>query len=124
MKEFKNEAEVESEANSTHKNLIIFEGTVYDVADYVSQHPGGSEKILDLVGKSIDAEFEEAEHSTAARKIFNDLTKVGYMEGTQKKEDVSNSVAGLDGFKLEANVNFNYNEGFLKQLWKKDFTFD
>jgi len=36
MKEFKNEAEVEAEAKSTQKNLIIFEGTVYDVADYVT----------------------------------------------------------------------------------------
>lgn len=98
MKEFKNEAEVEAEAKSTQKNLIIFEGTVYDVADYVTQHPGGTEKITDLIGKSIDTEFEEAEHSTAARRIFNDLLKVGYMAGTQKKDAVKSSVAGLDGY--------------------------
>jgi len=51
-----------------------------------------------LIGKSIDTEFEEAEHSTAARRIFNDLLKVGYMAGTQKKDAVKSSVAGLDGY--------------------------
>ena len=53
--------------------MIIFEGVVYDVKDYMPEHPGGSSYIENLLGKSIDQDFEEAEHTKFARKIFNDL---------------------------------------------------
>jgi len=54
---------------------------VYDIGDYMGQHPGGSNLIEKLLGKSIDEPFEEAEHTRAARLIFRDLEKVGYIAG-------------------------------------------
>ncbi len=42
-------------------------------------HPGGADKILEYLGKSIDQPFEEAEHTASARFIFRDLPKVGYV---------------------------------------------
>ena len=37
------------------------------------EHPGGADYIGNLLGKNIDDDFEEAEHTKFARKIFNDL---------------------------------------------------
>ena len=47
------------------------------------EHPGGGELIANLLGKNIDEEFEEAEHTKTARKLFNDLKVVGRMASSQ-----------------------------------------
>lgn len=63
--EFKNEAAVyefyqqDKEANQ----VVIFEGTVYNVKDYLPDHPGGGDLIKALLGKNIEADFEEREHT-------------------------------------------------------------
>ena len=58
--------------------------------DYKDQHPGGDNLIGDLLGKSIDEDFEEAEHTKSARKIFLDLPIIGHMKGSAAdgKEDL------------------------------------
>ena len=38
---------------------VIFEGDVYDVAEYLPLHPGGSDMIEPYIGKCIDEPFEE-----------------------------------------------------------------
>lgn len=50
---------------------------MYDVGSYIGTHPGGADKIEEHLGKSIDEEFEKAEHTKSARLIFRDLEKVG-----------------------------------------------
>ena len=43
-------------------------------------HPGGPDYIGNLLGKCIDQDFEDAEHTKFARKIFRDtLPKRGKM---------------------------------------------
>ncbi len=42
---------------------VVFQGVVYDVADYLPAHPGGSTIIEPFLGKSIDDPFEEQEHT-------------------------------------------------------------
>lgn len=59
---------------------MIFEGWVYDVENYMPHHPGGSDVIEPLVGKSIDDAFEEQGHSKAAKNIMYNLPKVGKVE--------------------------------------------
>ena len=46
---------------------MIFEGSVYDITDYVPLHPGGSDVFGPYFGKSIDEPFEEQMHTKAAR---------------------------------------------------------
>ena len=82
MRDFKNEAEVEAYYKETGHKVVIFEGTVYDVTEYIGTHPGGPDKIEEFLGKCIDEPFEEAEHTKSARLIFRDLEKVGIIEGT------------------------------------------
>ena len=43
------------------------------------EHPGGEEYIFKNLGKCIDEDFEEADHSKKARKILQDLPLVGKM---------------------------------------------
>lgn len=60
---------------------------MYDVAEYIDQHPGGSELIENEYGKNIDEPFEEAEHTKSARNIFRDLPIIGKM----KESDTSST---------------------------------
>lgn len=82
IKAFKNEAEVEAYQKESGKQIIIFEGSVYDVKEYMPTHPGGGDLIQNLIGKSIDEEFEDAGHTKSARNIFRDLNKIGHVETT------------------------------------------
>mmetsp|Transcript_44939 Transcript_44939/g.66114 ORF Transcript_44939/g.66114 Transcript_44939/m.66114 type:complete len:134 (-) Transcript_44939:359-760(-) len=52
---------------------------VYDVTQYLDDHPGGAEVLLDLAGKDADEFFEDIGHSQDAR---NELAK--YEIGTLK----------------------------------------
>jgi cytochrome b involved in lipid metabolism len=36
---------------------VIFEGTVYDIAEYKENHPGGAGPIYEFYGKNIDEAF-------------------------------------------------------------------
>lgn len=81
---FKNEHHVlEYSQNQTNLKLVIFEGSVYDVADYLQLHPGGSDMIEPYLGKSIDEPFEENEHTKTARNQFNSLPKIGQIASTK-----------------------------------------
>lgn len=62
-----------------NNKVIIFEGNVYNIKEYAPNHPGGDHYLLDRVGKVIDQDFEEAEHTKSARKTFKDLPLVGYL---------------------------------------------
>lgn len=59
---------------------------VYDVKDYMANHPGGLDYINDLLGKSIDKEFEEAEHTKFAKNIFKKLPIRGYMASSKTQK--------------------------------------
>ena len=55
MKMFKEDEE--------NNQIIIFEGIVYNVKDYLPNHPGGDGEILPYLGMNIEEPFEEAEHT-------------------------------------------------------------
>ena len=50
---------------------------MYDVKEYMPDHPGGGDLIGEHLGKNIDEPFEEAEHSKSAKKMFKDFKVVG-----------------------------------------------
>lgn len=45
---------------------IIIKGKVYDVTDYLDDHPGGVEIITDLAGQDSTEDFEDVGHSEEA----------------------------------------------------------
>lgn len=85
---FGSESEVADFYNRDQENhkVVIFEGVVYDVKEYMPRHPGGEEYLSKNLGKNIDEDFEEAEHTKSARRIFKDLPLIGYMKGHEPAE--------------------------------------
>lgn len=115
---FENEAQVLEFYNQDKEQnqVIIFENTVYNVKEYMGQHPGGGDQIFKLIGRRIDEDFEDAEHSKSARKIFKDLPIVGKIEtaGQEKSEKVKGfeGMGGLES-KVSEKINFDYNKGII-----------
>lgn len=79
------------EADKEINKIVIFEGTVYNVSEYMPNHPGGEEYLQKNLGKNIDEDFEEAEHTKSARKIFIDLPVVGKMANNTESDDCKTS---------------------------------
>lgn len=52
---------------------IVISGKVYDVTQYLDEHPGGGDLILAVGGKDATADFEDAGHTTRARSALDDL---------------------------------------------------
>jgi len=123
---FENEEQVYNLYKNEGRKVVIYQGLVYDVAGYMSTHPGGEDLIANELGKNIDVPFEEAEHTKSAKNIFKDLEVVGRMKDSiSDKETASNSsvndmaadTSGIDGFKLQSKFNFDYNKGLFWQIW-------
>ena len=58
--------------NTAQDCWIIINGSVYDITNFVEEHPGGPEILLETAGKDGSADFEEIGHSLATR---NDMAK-------------------------------------------------
>ena len=129
---FESEEEVYDLYKNEGKKVVLYQGVVYEVGEYMVTHPGGQEFIENELGTNIDVKFEEAEHTKAAKNIFKDLEVVGKLKnsdetsttssderrdsstGNVKKSNVtSNGASHLDGDKLQSTRDFNYNKG----LW-------
>ena len=85
--EFANEAAVLTHYKKDQENnkVIIFEGVVYDVKAYMPDHPGGGDLIGEHLGKNIEEEFEDAEHTKYAKKLLKEQPQVGTV--VKSKED-------------------------------------
>ncbi|TMW62151.1 hypothetical protein Poli38472_009644 [Pythium oligandrum] len=58
---------------------------VYDVTQFLDDHPGGPEIMIDLAGQDATEEFEDIGHSNDARDQLKTLL-IGKIEGDVKKE--------------------------------------
>ncbi len=118
LKDFKNENEVADFMKESGRKFVIFEGSVYDVTDYIGVHPGGTDQIEPYLGKSIDEPFIEADHTKSARHVFRDLDKIGVIYGSDAGDSNENqnisgnaNIKGLDGTLLESKIKIDYNKG-------------
>merc|ERR1719319_961782 len=93
---------------------------VYDVTNYLNDHPGGSEVMLDLGGQNADEFFEDIGHSQDAR---NELKKmiIGTLEMTEeekliyaKKETATASSGGSNMMLIMAVVLVAIILGYMK----------
>ena len=89
----------------------------------MSGHPGGDDKIKELIGQEIDEAFEEAEHSASAIRIIYDLPKVGILEGKQIATETG-GLEGMDGIKVTCKWTPDYSRGAVKQLFSSGIPFD
>jgi predicted heme/steroid binding protein len=147
---FNTEAEVAEYYKQDKENhkVVLFEGVVYDVKLYMPQHPGGEAYLADNLGKNIEEEFEEAEHTKSARRLFNSLPVVGYMAGSEPADlkaeakgqsqtatsDLKQKKFGFsslygddtidDSFNAKLEFDYNNGNGIVDQIFYRDLTFD
>lgn len=87
------------EKDKENHQVVIFEGKVYDVKEYMPDHPGGSDYIETNLGKNIEEPFEDAEHTKAAKKTLLKLPVVGVMETDSNSDDAATESKGAAGTK-------------------------
>lgn len=66
------------------RTWIVLYDNVYDVTDYMSQHPGGPELIEEYAGKDATDGFDEFGHSSDAKKMLKEYL-IGELEDEDKK---------------------------------------
>ncbi|XP_020212890.1 cytochrome b5 [Cajanus cajan] len=59
-----------SQHNTKDDCWILVDGKVYDVTQYLDDHPGGDDVILATTGKDATEEFEDVGHSKSARELM------------------------------------------------------
>ncbi|XP_052171481.1 cytochrome b5-like [Diospyros lotus] len=50
---------------------LIISGKVYDVTQFLDDHPGGDEVLLNATGKDATDDFEDVGHSDSAREMMS-----------------------------------------------------
>lgn len=74
-------SEEEVAKHNTKKDAwFTIEGIVYDITNYLEDHPGGEEVMLDRAGQDATTDFEDVGHSEEARKELKKF-EVGKLEG-------------------------------------------
>lgn len=58
------------EANSLKEIWLVIHGRVYDVTDFLKEHPGGEEVLLEQAGADASESFEDVGHSSDAREML------------------------------------------------------
>jgi len=123
------------EADKDNNQVVSYQGNVYDVKEYMPQHPGGEEYISKLLGKPIDEEFDDAEHTKSAKNLMKDLPMIGKLLSDKdstnsegEKEEKEMNVGSLYGTKMSATLkeklNIDYTKGIMYQVFKANLTFD
>ncbi|XP_051118297.1 cytochrome b5-like [Andrographis paniculata] len=79
-----------SSHNTSEDCWVIINGKVYNVTNYLNEHPGGDEVILGQAGKDASEEFEDVGHGSAARLMLDEFY-VGEVDPTTKMsvDDIS-----------------------------------
>eukprot|EP00879_Flechtneria_rotunda_P003212 GHRR01003435.1.p1 GENE.GHRR01003435.1~~GHRR01003435.1.p1 ORF type:complete len:136 (+),score=26.44 GHRR01003435.1:171-578(+) len=76
---------------------LVVHGKVYNVTDFLEEHPGGYDIILTSAGKDSTQDFEEIGHSNSARELLEK-----YLIGTYAGGDSAptNKTAGVAAKKI------------------------
>lgn len=67
--------------NKSSDIWMIIEGKVYDVTDFLQEHPGGEEVLQELAGQDATESFEDIGHSQDARDMLKNML-VGCLSGS------------------------------------------
>ncbi|KAG7882793.1 hypothetical protein KL938_003216 [Ogataea parapolymorpha] len=73
-------AEEVAQHNTRDDLYIVYRGKVYDCSEYLDEHPGGEEVIMDCAGTDATEPFEDIGHSEDAHEILANL-EVGELKG-------------------------------------------
>ncbi|KAH8701521.1 cytochrome b5-like heme/steroid binding domain-containing protein [Talaromyces proteolyticus] len=68
-----------AEHTDRHNLWMIIHENVLDLCQFIKEHPGGEEVLMDQAGKDASAAFDNVGHSPEARDILKTLT-IGVLE--------------------------------------------
>ncbi|KAF8470883.1 inositolphosphorylceramide-B C-26 hydroxylase [Kalaharituber pfeilii] len=111
-------------AHTTSKSCyVVIKNKVYDVTEFLSDHPGGEDLILDYAGKDIESILEDElshKHSEAAYEILDEYL-IGYLveDGHEGK---SNGAAKVSNGRAKAKSNGSATNGSAKPFTKTGMT--
>ncbi|CAJ0927089.1 14279_t:CDS:1, partial [Entrophospora sp. SA101] len=68
--------------HAQNNNWILIEGIIYDVTNFIEEHPGGRSLITTSIGKDMTTAFNGGvyDHSNAARNLTSNF-RVGVIAG-------------------------------------------
>mmetsp|Transcript_3649 Transcript_3649/g.11432 ORF Transcript_3649/g.11432 Transcript_3649/m.11432 type:complete len:154 (+) Transcript_3649:2-463(+) len=69
--------------NSSETCWIAVDGIVYDITDFLDQHPGGEEVVLETAGTDATGSFDDVGHSSDARDQLKKY-KIGELPAEEK----------------------------------------
>ncbi|XP_011865914.1 PREDICTED: cytochrome b5-like [Vollenhovia emeryi] len=84
--------------NGTRIWIVIYDN-VYDVTDYMQQHPGGSELIEEHAGTDATNGFDDFGHSSDAKKMLKKYL-IGELEDEDKRINRKKKLAVSNGIKV------------------------
>lgn len=70
--------------NDSKSSWIVIHNNVYDVTQFLNEHPGGEEVLLEQAGKDGSEAFEDVGHSSDARDLMVKY-KVGEVVESERK---------------------------------------
>ncbi|CAG9768806.1 unnamed protein product [Ceutorhynchus assimilis] len=73
--------------NDSKSTWIVINNDVYDVTQFLKEHPGGEEVLLEQAGKEATETFEDVGHSSDAREMMEKF-KIGTLVAAERKADL------------------------------------
>jgi len=73
--------------NDKNSIWIVVNNDVYDVTEFLNEHPGGEEVLLEQAGKDASEAFEDVGHSSDAREMMLKF-KVGTLVAAERKAEI------------------------------------
>ncbi|XP_018783100.1 PREDICTED: cytochrome b5 [Bactrocera latifrons] len=72
-----------SKHNSNKNTWMIIHNNVYDVTEFLNEHPGGEEVLIEQGGKEATENFEDVGHSSDAREMMKKY-KIGELVESER----------------------------------------
>ncbi|KAK6637082.1 Cytochrome b5 isoform E [Polyplax serrata] len=88
--------------NDNKTTHIIIHNSVYDVSEFLNEHPGGEEVLLDHAGKDGTEAFEDVGHSKDARDMMHKY-KVGELYEEDRTKTAEKTIKDWSDKKSEDN---------------------
>ncbi|VVC43325.1 Hypothetical protein CINCED_3A008168 [Cinara cedri] len=107
-------AEVREKADAKEPWIVIND-SVYNVKEFLNDHPGGEEVLLEQAGKDSTEEFEDVGHSSDAREIMAKY-KIGELIDEDKKHNKKPSSHPKSASSDESPDNFSIWKSWLLPL--------
>ncbi|XP_066156562.1 cytochrome b5-like isoform X2 [Euwallacea fornicatus] len=73
--------------NNKNSTWFVINNDVYDVTEFLNEHPGGEEVLIEQAGKEATESFEDVGHSSDAREMMEKY-KIGTMVASERNPDL------------------------------------